>query len=335
MKSELAAANRPGLVRGRTIARWVLICLYFAAGIFHLSTPDTFLMITPDWVPFPRQVILITGVCELCGAIGLMTGRFRYAAGICLALYAVCVFPANIKHAIYGLPPGHTQLGWWYHGPRLLMQPVIVWWALFAGGVTLWPFAGKRNKAGLTGSTLPLLCLILAATLFPSVAHAELKPGDKAPDFTADASLGGQTFRFDLAEALKQGPVVMYFYPAAFTSGCTLEAHDFAEAIDRYKALGATVIGVSEDSIETLTRFSVSECRSKFAVAADSDGTIMKSYDAVMSSLFALADRTSYVITPDDRILYSFSASDPTEHVANTLQALRAWRAGHPDTAGK
>ena len=126
--------------RGRTISRWVLAAVYFAAGVFHLSTPGSFLMITPDWVPFPRDVILATGVCELAGAVGLLTRRFRRAAGIALALYAVCVFPANVKHAIDGLPPGQIQLGWWYHAPRLALQPVLVWWALFAGEVVTWPF---------------------------------------------------------------------------------------------------------------------------------------------------------------------------------------------------
>jgi uncharacterized membrane protein len=97
-------------------------------------------MITPDWVPFPHQVIFGTGLCELAGAAGLLTKRFRRAAGMCLALYAVCVYPANIKHAIDGLPIGHVQLSWWYHAPRLAVQPVLVWWALFAGQVVTWPF---------------------------------------------------------------------------------------------------------------------------------------------------------------------------------------------------
>jgi uncharacterized membrane protein len=128
------------LERGRTIARGVLSVVYLAAGIFHLATPGTFLLITPDWVPYPRDVILGTGLCELAGAAGLQIPRLRRAAGIGLALYAVCVYPANIKHAIDGLPPGNVQLGWWYHAPRLALQPVLVWWALFAGGVVSWPF---------------------------------------------------------------------------------------------------------------------------------------------------------------------------------------------------
>jgi peroxiredoxin len=146
-----------------------------------------------------------------------------------------------------------------------------------------------------------------------------------APDFTVQASLGGKPFTFVLADALKQGPVVLYFYPAAFTHGCTIEAHDFAEATYDFKLQGATVVGVSHDSIDTLNKFSVSECRSKFAVAADTDGSVMKAYDAVLSSTPELADRTSYVITPDHKIIYVYSAMDPDQHVANTLHAVQEW----------
>jgi peroxiredoxin len=169
------------------------------------------------------------------------------------------------------------------------------------------------------------LALLLATLLVAGPATAALPNGAKAPDFQATASLAGKTFRFSLAEALKQGPVVLYFYPAAFTPGCTVEAHDFAEAIERYHALGATVIGVSHDPIETLQKFSVSECRNKFAVAADTDQTIMKAYDAVLEGRPQYANRTSYVIAPDGRILYSYTDLDPGKHVENTLAALQAW----------
>jgi peroxiredoxin Q/BCP len=167
---------------------------------------------------------------------------------------------------------------------------------------------------------------LLAATTALS-AQAALKPGDSAPEFKAPASLGGNVFTFSLADALKKGPVVLYFYPAAFTTGCTQEAHDFAEATDAYRALGATVIGVSHDDIDTLKRFSVSECRSKFAVAADADASIMKSYDAVFKLMPKYADRTSYVISPDGHIVYAYTAMDPDKHVENTLDALRKWSA--------
>ena len=172
-------------------------------------------------------------------------------------------------------------------------------------------------------STLVISCAV--SLLAASGAMAALKAGDKAPDFTAQSSLGGQVSTFSLADALKKGPVVLYFYPAAFTTGCTIEAHLFADAIDRYKALGATVIGVSNDKIDTLNKFSVSECRSKFAVAADTDQKIMKSYDALMTIKSDYASRTSYVIAPDKSIIYEYSSPSPDKHVENTLQALQQW----------
>src|ERR1700744_5227027 len=115
------------------------------------------------------------------------------------------------------------------------------------------------------------LLVAMASALIALPAFAALPDGTKAPVFSTEASLAGKTFKFSLAEALKKGPVVLYFYPAAFTKGCTIEAHEFAEATDQFKALGATVIGVSHDSIDTLNKFSVSECRNKFAVASDED----------------------------------------------------------------
>ena len=100
--------------------------------------------IMPGWVPWPRQVILFTGACEIAGSIALATRRLRFLAGIMLAAYAVCVYPANIKHAVDHVTTGGTTLGLWYHIPRLLFQPLIVWWALFAGRVVDWPFDRKE-----------------------------------------------------------------------------------------------------------------------------------------------------------------------------------------------
>ena len=157
-------------------------------------------------------------------------------------------------------------------------------------------------------------------------ALAALKDGAQAPDFTLQASKGGKVFTFSLAAALKKGPVVLYFYPAAFTPGCTIEAHEFADAIDKYTALGATVIGVSHDPIDKLQKFSVSECRSKFAVAADTDQAVEKSYDAVLTGHPEYANRTSYVIAPDGTIIYSFTDLSPDKHVENTLAALQTWK---------
>lgn len=169
--------------------------------------------------------------------------------------------------------------------------------------------------------------LLALGALSMQPASAALKAGEKAPEFSAPSSLGGKVSTFSLNEALKKGPVVLYFYPAAFTQGCTIEAHLFADATDRYKALGATVIGVSADNIDTLNKFSVSECRSKFAVAADTDQKIMKAYDAVLNKNSERANRTSYVITPDHAILYEYTDLNPEKHVENTMHALEQWAA--------
>jgi uncharacterized membrane protein len=132
----------------RNILRWLLAAAYLVVGFLHLHSPQTFIPIVPDWVPFPAQTVRMTGLCEIAGAIALITGRFRYLAGVMLALYAVCVFPANVKHATDGVVIGGTRLGWWYHAPRLAFQPVIVWWALFAGQVIDWPFGTKTARDG-------------------------------------------------------------------------------------------------------------------------------------------------------------------------------------------
>lgn len=166
-----------------------------------------------------------------------------------------------------------------------------------------------------------IACAIVVLAATPAVAS--LKVGDKAPDFTAPATLGGKEFTFHLADALRKGPVVVYFYPAAFTAGCTVEAHEFAAAIPQYQALGASVIGVSLDDIATLNKFSVSECQSKFPVAADQDRHIMKSYDATLGFLTAYASRTSYVVSQDGKIAFAYDDLDPDQHVSRTLKAVR------------
>ncbi len=169
----------------------------------------------------------------------------------------------------------------------------------------------------------------LAAALVVAPAFAALPDGTTAPEFNAEASLAGKTFHFSLAKALKKGPVVLYFYPAAFTPGCTVEAHEFAEATDKFKALGATVIGVSHDPIEKLNKFSVSECRNKFAVASDADGSVMKAYDAVLPVKPDFANRTSYVIAPTGKIIYSYTDLKPDAHVENTMAAVKKWQDEH------
>ena len=178
-----------------------------------------------------------------------------------------------------------------------------------------------RKKNLLAGLSL-VLCLLQS-----TVALAELKVGATAPSFSAPAALAGQTYQFVLAEALKQGPVVVYFYPKAFTTGCTIEAQLFAEATDKFAELKATVIGVSADDLDTLKKFSQGPCGGKFAVAADLDRSIIKAYDAGMMIKPDMASRISYVVTPDSKVLFVHSGMNPDQHVSNTLAALQAWQA--------
>lgn len=173
-----------------------------------------------------------------------------------------------------------------------------------------------------------IVLVLLASASIPN--WAALAVGAPAPDFTTEAARAGVAFKFSLAETLKKGPVVLYFYPKAFTSGCTIEAHNFAEATPKFTALGATVVGISNDDIETLKKFSVEACRDKFAVAADSGARIMKAYDAALWIKPDMADRISYVISPEGRVLYVFSSMSPDQHVENTLKAVEKWRAATP-----
>ena len=178
-------------------------------------------------------------------------------------------------------------------------------------------------------STSLRLSVQLAASglmLLSQMAWAEHKPGAAGPMFSAPAALAGQSFEFSLAEALKKGPVVVYFYPKAFTHGCTIEANLFAEAADKFKSMNATVIGVSGDGMAELKEFSKGPCGGKFAVASDADKKIMKSYDATMTMMPGVADRISYVITPDDKVLYTYNSMSPDQHVSNTLAAIEKWQ---------
>ena len=121
----------------RRVGRWLLAAFFALAGIGHFMFADAMVRVTPDWVPMARAVVIATGLAELAGAAGLMTRRWRVAAGWAFAAYAVCVFPANVKHAMLDLGSG-TGLSLWYHGPRLLAQPLVVWWALWASGAVRW-----------------------------------------------------------------------------------------------------------------------------------------------------------------------------------------------------
>ena len=132
-------ATAPG-DRVRAVMRWMLAAFFAAAGIAHLQAPDALRAITPDWVPFAPQLIFLTGLFELAAAAALLTRPLRKWAGIALAFYAVSVFPANIKHAFDGIDISPLPSSWWYHGPRLALQPVIVWWALYCAEVIDWPW---------------------------------------------------------------------------------------------------------------------------------------------------------------------------------------------------
>jgi peroxiredoxin len=172
---------------------------------------------------------------------------------------------------------------------------------------------------------MPLVPGFAALLLCTAPATAALPVGATAPTFSTQASLAGKEMPFVLADALKKGPVVLYFYPAAFTKGCTIEAHDFAEATDGFKALGATVVGVSADPVDVLDKFSVSECRNKFAVASATPQMIAD-YDVKLATT-ARSNRTSYVIAPNGKIIFAYSAMDPAGHVTGTMDAVKAWKA--------
>lgn len=171
--------------------------------------------------------------------------------------------------------------------------------------------------------SLAALLLALAGTAVPHLARATLPVGAPAPLFTADGAVGGKPFKFDLAAALKKGPVVLYFYPKAFTQGCTIEAHQFAEATDKFAALGTTVVGMSNDNIDTLKKFSTEACRDKFAVLADQGGKVIKDYDSALKMAPGLADRVSYLIGQDGKIAAVHAAMDPDGHISEMLKAAQ------------
>mgnify|MGYP001410272483 CR=1 FL=1 len=173
----------------------------------------------------------------------------------------------------------------------------------------------------------PALALASAAALIAAPASATLEQGAKAPDFTAKGAMAGKPMTVHLAQALKKGPVVLYFFPAAFTSGCNAEAAAFAQSIAKFKAAGATVIGMTAGNTDRLIEFSAKHCSGKFPVAAASP-QIVKEYDVALKSansdLTGYTDRTSYVIGQDGRIVYSYSSMQPAAHIANTLKAVQA-----------
>jgi peroxiredoxin Q/BCP len=179
---------------------------------------------------------------------------------------------------------------------------------------------------------LSILPLAAAALFAAAPALAALPVGAKAPAFTTDAALGGKAMPFVLADALKKGPVVLYFFPKVFTQGCTVEAHAFSDASADFAKMGATVIGLSADEIDGdkgLKAFSTVECRDKFAVGVATP-KIIGDYDVKLLLMPGRSDRVSYVIAPDGKIVESYTAlTDPTGHVTKAMDAVKAWNARH------
>jgi peroxiredoxin len=176
---------------------------------------------------------------------------------------------------------------------------------------------------------------LVGTTTLAAPAFAALTIGTQAPNFTAPAYLAGQPFTFNLADALKKGPVVVYFFPAPHTSGCNVEAHLFSQAIPQFTAAHATVIGVTAGNLDQLAAFSkeADHCSGKFPVAADEGAKIAKQYDALLLLKPGWSDRTSYVIAPSGKITYVYSSLSPTKHVEETLNAVKALE--QPDNAAK
>jgi thioredoxin-dependent peroxiredoxin len=168
----------------------------------------------------------------------------------------------------------------------------------------------------------PYLVIALLLASLPAAASAVLPTGAKAPDFRTSGALAGKSFTLHLADQLKHGPVVLYFYPKAFTKGCTLEAKAFSDAMPEFRKAGARVVGMSADDLPTLQKFSVEACRGRFPVATASPAVI-EAYD-VKLPLVSMTNRTSYVIAPDGRIVFVHSDLDWKDHVAKTLAAVRA-----------
>lgn len=168
-----------------------------------------------------------------------------------------------------------------------------------------------------------LAAVTAASIVLASPAFAALKVGDKAPDFTLQAATDGKVSDFSLKQALKSGPVVVYFYPKAFTGGCSLEAHQFSVNIDKFAARHVKVVGVSVDDIDTLKRFSSADCQGKFPVAADASAKVAAAYDAKLPAV-DMAGRVSYVVSKDGRIAYVHDSVDAASHVPALLKAVGA-----------
>lgn len=180
----------------------------------------------------------------------------------------------------------------------------------------------------------PITLFAAAAVVLAVPAAAALAPGAKAPAFTAQGAIAGKPFTVNLSATLKKGPVVLYFFPAAFTGGCNAEAHAFAEATDDFKAQGATVIGMTAGNVDRIVEFSADTklCSGKFAVAAATPA-IISAYDVLLKkpdgTPTTITSRTSFVIAPNGKILFVHSDMNPADHIRLTLDAVRKYRAAH------
>jgi peroxiredoxin len=180
-----------------------------------------------------------------------------------------------------------------------------------------------------------LACLLSSAVAVPAIAA--LKEGESAPIFKTQASLAGKAFEYSLPDALQKGPVVVYFYPSAYTGGCNIQAHTFAVNVEKFAAAGASIIGVSLDGIDRLNDFSADPeyCAGKVAVASDADGAISKSYDLTVKEAaegkkdsrgveihHGFVERTTFIVTPDGKIAATLTGLKPAENVAKALETV-------------
>ena len=190
-----------------------------------------------------------------------------------------------------------------------------------------------------------VLASVIASGCIALPAFAAIEQGASAPDFKTQASLAGKEFSYSLKDALKKGPVVVYFYPSAYTGGCNIQAHTFAENMDKFKAAGASVIGVSLDKISTLNEFSADPdyCAGKLPVASDADGKIAKSYDLQVREGkpgfkntrgdeidHGFAERTTFIVTPDGKVAATIGNMAPADNVAKALETVQSLKSGKP-----
>ena len=173
-----------------------------------------------------------------------------------------------------------------------------------------------------------MVSLILGVSVGATPAKADLQVGETAPHFSADGFLGGEAMSFDLEVSLEDGPVVLYFFPAAFTPGCNIEASTFAQAAGEFEAAGATLIGVTGGNTDRLSEFSEKHCASAFPVAAVS-GDVIADYEVRMFGRSDMSDRTSFVIAPDGTIILTYASGNAASHVDVTAEALQEWRTEH------